>query len=212
MNAEANLLARSAASPTLQSALYQVAARLPGPAVVPHAHDLLGRGATEVWMPPQEAVPTGTALYFNSSTGAVLDVGSPRPNLAVPGHLGRCLPGFRLCRVGVPVSGRSGAQASADTSVKRVPWLRCPTHIRGDGGNDPVTHPAAVNSRGSATRTARGRPPAGAHIAVPAGCEAVAVDADEANGAMVTVFTALSVHERRFGRAGGRPNVQSRAD
>jgi hypothetical protein len=71
----ANLLARAPLSPALRSALYQVAARLPGLGVVLHARDLIGRSAAEVYVAqPQVTVPTGEALYFNPSTGAAFDV------------------------------------------------------------------------------------------------------------------------------------------
>jgi hypothetical protein len=74
----ANLLASAPGSPALRSALYQVAARLPGLALVPHARDLIGRAAAEVYMPLQNAsIPAGNALYFNPATGAVLDVAQP---------------------------------------------------------------------------------------------------------------------------------------
>jgi hypothetical protein len=70
----ANLLARAPLSPALRSALYQVAARLPGLVVVPHTHDLIGRAATEVYVPSRFSIPTGQALYFDPATGAVFDV------------------------------------------------------------------------------------------------------------------------------------------
>ena len=82
----ANLLARAPASPALRSALYQVAARLPGLALVPHAHDLIGRAAAEVYVPRQQAnIHTGQALYFDPSTGAALDVAGFGPDPHCPG-------------------------------------------------------------------------------------------------------------------------------
>jgi hypothetical protein len=81
----ANLLAGAPGSPALRSALYQVAARLPGLALVLHAHDLIGRAAAEVYVPPQQAnIPTGQALYFDPSTGAALDVSSFGPDPHCP--------------------------------------------------------------------------------------------------------------------------------
>lgn len=81
----ANLLARAPLSPALRSALYQVAARLPGLALVPHAHDLIGRAATEVYMPARQlTIPTGQALYFSPSTGAALDVAGLGPSPQCP--------------------------------------------------------------------------------------------------------------------------------
>ena len=81
----ANLLARAPGSPALRSALYQVAARLPGLALVLHAHDLIGRAAAEVYVPRQQAnIPTGQALYFDPSTGAALDVAGFGPDPHCP--------------------------------------------------------------------------------------------------------------------------------
>ncbi len=81
----ANLLARAPGSPALRSALYQVAARLPGLALVLHAHDLIGRAATEVYVPQRQLnIPTGQALYFNPSTGAALDVAGLGPSPQCP--------------------------------------------------------------------------------------------------------------------------------
>jgi hypothetical protein len=81
----ANLLARAPSSPALRSALYQVAARLPGLALVLHAHDLIGRPAAEVYVPRQQAnIPTGQALYFDPSTGAALDVAGFGPDPHCP--------------------------------------------------------------------------------------------------------------------------------
>ena len=81
----ANLLARAPVSPALRSALYQVAARLPGLALVLHAHDLIGRAAAKVYVPRQQAgIPTGQALYFDPSTGAALDVAGFGPDPHCP--------------------------------------------------------------------------------------------------------------------------------
>jgi hypothetical protein len=71
----AGLLAETPASPVLRSALYQVAAGLPGLTLARHARDLIGRAATEVYVPLQNVIlPYGNALYFNASTGAALDL------------------------------------------------------------------------------------------------------------------------------------------
>ena len=81
----ANLLASAPGSPALRSALYQVAARLPGLALVPYAHDLIGRAATEVYVPPENAIiPGGNALYFDPSTGVALDVTQPAQSSQCP--------------------------------------------------------------------------------------------------------------------------------
>jgi hypothetical protein len=81
----ANLLASAPGSPALRSSLYQVAARLPGLALVPHARDLIGRAAAEVYFPLQNAaLPGGNAMYLNPATGAVLDVAQPGQSSLCP--------------------------------------------------------------------------------------------------------------------------------
>ena len=68
------LLFESPTPPALRSALYLAAARLPGVTLVKDARDLLGRRATEVYVPPGFAGNTGQALFFDPATSAVLGV------------------------------------------------------------------------------------------------------------------------------------------
>jgi len=68
-----SFLAAVPGSPALRSALYQVAATLPGLTLVPHTRDPIGRTATEVYI---RAEYPFNALYFSPSTGAFLDMAS----------------------------------------------------------------------------------------------------------------------------------------
>ena len=68
------LLFESPTPPALRSALYLAAARLPGVALVPASHDLIGRAAAEVYVPPGFPGNGGMALFFDPSTSAVLGV------------------------------------------------------------------------------------------------------------------------------------------
>jgi hypothetical protein len=78
----ADLLATAPGTPALRSALYQVAATLPGLVLVQHARDPIGRAAIEVYPRASNiTLPGGVtilandqALYFSPSTSAVLDL------------------------------------------------------------------------------------------------------------------------------------------
>jgi hypothetical protein len=70
------LLSEYPAPSALRSALYDVAARLPGVTLVPNSRDLIGRIAAEVYLPPGFPGNGGEALFFDPSTSAVLGVGS----------------------------------------------------------------------------------------------------------------------------------------
>jgi hypothetical protein len=80
VNAEFNnivgLLFESPSPPALRSALYDVAARLPGVTLVANSPDLIGRTAAEVYLPPGFPGNGGEALFFDPSSSAVLGVAS----------------------------------------------------------------------------------------------------------------------------------------
>ncbi len=80
VNAEFNnvvgLLFESPSPPALRSALYNVAARLPGVTLVSNSRDLIGRTAAEVYLPPGFPGNGGEALFFDPSGSAVLGVAS----------------------------------------------------------------------------------------------------------------------------------------
>ena len=121
----ANLLARAPGSPALRSALYQVAARLPGLALVLHAHDLIGRAAAEVYVPRQQVnIPTGQALYFDPSTGAALDVAGfgPDPHCPDVSQDAVLASGYVGSKYQLPAGAVRNRQAG--TSDQHVSWLR----------------------------------------------------------------------------------------
>jgi len=64
--------AESEPPPALRSALYRAAAMLPGITLIGPSRDLIGRAATEVYLPPDAVDRLGTALFFDPDTGAVL--------------------------------------------------------------------------------------------------------------------------------------------
>jgi len=66
------LLHEAPAPPALRSALYRAAAMLPGITLIGPSRDLIGRAATEVYLPPDAVDRLGTALFFDPDTGAVL--------------------------------------------------------------------------------------------------------------------------------------------
>ena len=70
------LLFESPSPPALRSALYDVAARLPGVTLVSNSRDLIGRTAAEVYLPPGFPGNGGQALFFDPSSSAVLGVAS----------------------------------------------------------------------------------------------------------------------------------------
>jgi hypothetical protein len=66
------LLYEAPAPPALRSALYRAAAMLPGITLIGPSRDLIGRAATEVYLPPDAVDRLGTALFLDPDTGAVL--------------------------------------------------------------------------------------------------------------------------------------------
>jgi hypothetical protein len=69
----ANLLTEYPAGPALRSALYRVAALLPGLRFSYH-HDLVGRPAVEALVPFRSPRSAGIALFFDPATGTALGV------------------------------------------------------------------------------------------------------------------------------------------
>jgi hypothetical protein len=65
------LLESAPAPPALRSALFRVAAMLPGLTVVSHVRDLIGRDATEVYV-PGAGLEAWRAMLFDPATSAVL--------------------------------------------------------------------------------------------------------------------------------------------
>jgi hypothetical protein len=58
--------------PALRAALLEVAARLPGLTAVRHAHDLIGRPATEVYIPDKSPNQPTSYLFVDPATGTLL--------------------------------------------------------------------------------------------------------------------------------------------
>jgi hypothetical protein len=83
-----NLLLQAPTRPSFRSALFEVAARLPGVTLIPHAHDLIGRPAAAVYVPGGPRENPVTVLYFNPVTSAALGVAN-LPGLRLP-----CPPDF----------------------------------------------------------------------------------------------------------------------
>lgn len=82
------LLFEAPSPPALRSALYKIAARLPGVTLVADSRDLIGRKSAEVYMPPGFPGNLGEAMFFDPSTSAVLGVAD------LVGSRVRCPPGW----------------------------------------------------------------------------------------------------------------------
>ncbi|HEX3925687.1 MAG TPA: hypothetical protein VHY31_25650 [Streptosporangiaceae bacterium] len=117
-----DLLAKAPAPPALRSALYQVAAGLPGVRLIRHAHDLIGRSAAEAYLSFRNVPNGGQALYFNPSTGAVLDVATFGPSPQCPAD----------AEIAVLVSGYVSADRQLPPGALRTPRpVTQPTVITG---------------------------------------------------------------------------------
>jgi hypothetical protein len=78
-----SLLAEAPLTSALRAGLYRAAALLPGLTVRRHVRDLVGRRATEVYLPPTKR-GAGSALLVDPATGAFLGLAQlllPRPGL-----------------------------------------------------------------------------------------------------------------------------------
>jgi len=75
------LLEGAPASPALRSALYRAAALFPGMRLILHTRDLIGRTASEVFLPGKN-ISFMRALFFDPATGAVLGDAFIYPNYA----------------------------------------------------------------------------------------------------------------------------------
>jgi hypothetical protein len=80
-----SLLAEAPLTPALRAGLYRAAALLPGLTVRPHVRDLVGRRATEVYLPPTKR-DAGSALLVDPATGAFLGLAQ----LLLPPRHGPC--------------------------------------------------------------------------------------------------------------------------
>lgn len=136
-----DLLVEAPAPPALRAALYRLAATLPGITLITGATDLIGRYATEVYLPPRrQDPPNGQALFFDPSTGNVLgwaqisDAGAQCP----PRYESAILVSSYVNSAGKLPPGTPRKLEPARL-VKSAPG--CPTP--GEGGH-PVVTPAAA--------------------------------------------------------------------
>jgi hypothetical protein len=150
------LLFESPTPPALRSALYLAAARLPGVALVPAAHDLIGRSAAEVYVPPGFPGNGGEALFFDPSTSAVLGVAT------LVGSKVQCPPAVEYAVLASGyVNSKFQLPPGAPRGLKPVTWptsaAGCPqpssgqpSPTRGPGGQSvapsPTPRPAGSNS------------------------------------------------------------------
>jgi hypothetical protein len=130
------LLFESPTTPALRAALYLAASRLPGVTLVPAAHDLLGRPAAEVYVPPGFAGNGGDALFFDPSTSAVLGVAT------LVGSNVQCPPAFEAAVLAAGyVNSTFQLPPGAPASLKPVTWARgaagCPAPTSGQPSASP---------------------------------------------------------------------------
>ncbi|HTA01894.1 MAG TPA: CU044_5270 family protein [Streptosporangiaceae bacterium] len=130
------LLFESPTTPALRAALYLAASRLPGVTLVPAAHDLIGRAAAEVYVPPGFAGNGGDALFFDPSTSAVLGVAT------LVGSNLQCPPAWEAAVLAAGyVNSTFQLPAGAPASLRPVTWRRavpgCPASASGQPSASP---------------------------------------------------------------------------
>jgi hypothetical protein len=130
------LLFESPTTPALRAALYLAASRLPGVTLVPAAHDLLGRPAAEVYVPPGFAGNGGDALFFDPSTSVVLGIAS------LVGSNVQCPPAFEAAVLAAGyVNSTFQLPPGAPASLQPVTWTRgaagCPAPASGQPSASP---------------------------------------------------------------------------
>ena len=124
------LLFESPTPPALRSALFSAASRLAGVKLVADARDLIGRAATEVYVPPGFPGNGGEALFFDPSTSAVLGTAT------LVGSKVSCPPGdeYAVLASGY-VNSKYQLPPGAQRSLKPVSWPRsapgCPSPTSG---------------------------------------------------------------------------------
>lgn len=144
------LLFESPTPPALRSALYRAAARLPGVTLVPASHDLIGRAAAEVYVPPGFSGNGGEALFFDPSTSAVLGVAT------LVGSKVHCPPAseYAVLASGY-VNSKYQLPPGAPRNLKPVTWASrsrgCPQPSSGQPAATPT--PGGQSATPSATPT-----------------------------------------------------------
>ena len=137
------LLFESPTTPPLRAALYLAASRLPGVTLVPAAHDLLGRSAAEVYVPPGFTGNGGDALFFDPSTSAVLGVAT------LVGSNVQCPPAWEAAVLAAGyVNSTFQLPPGAPVSLRPVTWTRgvagCPAPTSGQVSASPSPGAAVV--------------------------------------------------------------------
>jgi hypothetical protein len=138
------LLFESPTNPALRSALYLAASRLPGVTLVPAAHDLIGRAAAEVYMPPGFPGNGGEVLFFDPSTSAVLGTAT------LVGSTVQCPPAWEAAVLAAGyVNSKYQLPPGASRSLKPVSWPRsaagCPPPTSGQPAVSPAPGQPAVS-------------------------------------------------------------------
>jgi hypothetical protein len=131
------LLFESPTPPALRSALYLAAARLPGVTLVPAAHDLLGRAAAEVYVPPGYPGNDGDALFFDPSTSAVLGTAT------LVGTMVQCPPAWEAAVLASGyVNSKYQLPPGAPRSLRPVTWPRSASGCPGPSSGQPIASPS----------------------------------------------------------------------
>lgn len=141
------LLFESPTTPALRAALYLAASRLPGVTLVPAAHDLLGRPAAEVYVPPGFAGNDGDALFFDPSTSTVLGVAT------LVGSNVQCPPAWEAAVLAAGyVNSTFQLPPGAPASLRPVTWTRgvvgCPAPASGQPSASPSPGASSVGTSG----------------------------------------------------------------
>jgi len=131
------LLFESPTPPALRSALFIAASRLPGVRLVYNAHDLIGRAAAEVYLPPAFPGNDGYALFFDPSTSAVLGTAE------LVGSRVQCPPGseYAVLATGYVNSDRQ-LPPGAQRSLKPVIWRRSAPGCPQPSSDQPSASPS----------------------------------------------------------------------
>jgi hypothetical protein len=130
------LLFESPTPPALRAALFTAASRLAGVKLVADARDLIGRRATEVYVPPGFPGNGGQALFFDPSTSAVLGTAG------LVGSTVQCPPMWEYAVLASGyVNSKHQLPPGAQRGVKPVSWPRsapgCPSPSSGQVSASP---------------------------------------------------------------------------
>ncbi len=137
------LLYESPTTPALRSALYLTASRLPGVTLVPGAHDLLGRAAAEVYVPPGFTGNGGEVLFFDPSTSAVLGTAT------LVGSKVQCPPAWEAAVLASGyVNSKYQLPPGAPRNLRPVSWPRSSPGCPGPTSGQP-TASQSPGSRGA---------------------------------------------------------------